>query len=63
MTFKYAEEIKNSLMLYLRERKIVQRKKNVINLENIIIEYALVEGMNNESGSANPHPYFKTKNI
>jgi len=43
----------------LNERKISHRKKNIINLDNLIIEYGLVEGVSGESGST----YFKTRNI
>lgn len=47
----------------MAERKVVVRKKNVINLENIVIDYALVEGLNSTGNNNSLGAYFKTKNM
>lgn len=38
----------------------MQRKKNVINLENLVLEYALVEGVSEFGGGG---VYFKVKSV
>jgi len=43
----------------MAQYKPVLRKKNIINLENVVAEYALVEGVSGDNGSM----YFKHKMV